>query len=80
MSNPRPWSDEPTPRTDEKAAEWIVVEGTEDQIVLASFARSLEQRLRAAERLLGMSFGFLGTKTAKEVEAHLAAAREEDER
>lgn len=76
---------ESAPRTD--AARVVyggeAIEALSDSVSVA-FARSLERQLRAAERLLAeYSFGIQSATELCEwldkIEAHLAAAREEDE-
>ena len=73
------WDNEPTPLTD---ALW----SDEDGEAYVTFARNLERRMRAAERLLedalltyhhGMTV--LQDHTADQIKAHLEAARKEDD-
>jgi len=85
----RPWDSEPTPRTDEASAEWLYAGGDEIEIVTRDFARNLERRLRAAERALFRILAIreegtlccddAGIEMGNIAEAHLAAAREEDQ-
>lgn len=78
----KPWDNEPTPLTD---AERTVVVSENGQIrvlfALRDHARELEQRMRAAEKLLALVQPELGGTTLPQmIRKHLKAARKEDGR
>jgi hypothetical protein len=78
----RPWDAEPSPLTDEQGYFFAAGQG---EVVPIHFARNEEKRRRAAERILedlisSQSHDSIEHEVAAimAAEAHLAAAREED--
>lgn len=77
----KPWDNEQTPTVDY----WEKYDKANEVEIEYDHARSLEKRLRAAERLLAeYSFGIQSATELCEwldkIEAHLAAGREDDSR
>lgn len=76
----KPWDNEQTPTVDY----WEKYDKANEVEIEYDHARSLEKRLRAAERLLEQvvcdASIWYDEKTTAKIEAYLAAAREEDER